>query len=408
MDASRIKVGGVTYDIADAPCRAAADEAKAAANQATVDAARAIEIAQSIQAGKPGEDGVSCTHAWNGTTLVVTSASGTSSADLRGAKGDDGAPGRDGADGKNGVGVKETTSLFMTSASQESEIQQRGCRNFIMNSRNTMIYFDPAADYGKQTVFAATEKVERNGFTAARATNVYQWLGYSLGEFLDVLSVEDEITFSMTVDNVASDSAVRFYFFLMQYDANGSRVYVSETGSGQIGTVEPGETKRFSHTYEIEKSVVDLIKRGGRVAHTLQIGGGATSYDLYLYAPKLERNVAATEWSPAPEDYGWSDVAPMLTADERYLISYQITTYTDGSTSFTKPAVVGAYGDKGDAGPQGPKGDTGATGPAGAKGATGPQGPAGKTPVRGTDYWTAADIATIKSYVDDQIINGAW
>ena len=27
----------------------------------------------------------------------------------------------------------------------------------------------------------------------------------------------------------------------------------------------------------------------------------------------------------------------------------------------------------------------------GEKGATGPQGPAGHTPVKGTDYWTAAD-----------------
>lgn len=65
-------------------------------------------------------------------------------------------------------------------------------------------------------------------------------------------------------------------------------------------------------------------------------------------------------------------------------------------------------------GPEGPKGDTGATGPQGPKGdtgATGPQGPAGsngKTPVRGTDYWTAADIAEIKSYVDDAILGGAW
>ena len=38
----------------------------------------------------------------------------------------------------------------------------------------------------------------------------------------------------------------------------------------------------------------------------------------------------------------------------------------------------------GPTGPQGPKGDTGDTGP---------QGPAGHTPVKGTDYWTAADKA---------------
>lgn len=39
------------------------------------------------------------------------------------------------------------------------------------------------------------------------------------------------------------------------------------------------------------------------------------------------------------------------------------------------------------------------------------QGPAGKdgvTPERGVDYWTESDIAEIKSYVDEAIINGEW
>ena len=38
--------------------------------------------------GTDGKDGISATHSWNGTTLSVTSASGTSSADLKGEKGD--------------------------------------------------------------------------------------------------------------------------------------------------------------------------------------------------------------------------------------------------------------------------------------------------------------------------------
>jgi hypothetical protein len=38
----------------------------------------------------------------------------------------------------------------------------------------------------------------------------------------------------------------------------------------------------------------------------------------------------------------------------------------------------------------------------------GSTGTAGKTPVKGTDYWTEADIAEIKSYVDDAILGGAW
>ena len=40
--------------------------------------------------GKAGKDGVSITHTWNGTSLSITSASGTSQVDLRGPAGQDG------------------------------------------------------------------------------------------------------------------------------------------------------------------------------------------------------------------------------------------------------------------------------------------------------------------------------
>ena len=32
----------------------------------------------------------------------------------------------------------------------------------------------------------------------------------------------------------------------------------------------------------------------------------------------------------------------------------------------------------------------------------------GTTPVRGTDYWTEADKAEIKNYVDNAILGGIW
>ena len=47
----------------------------------------------------------------------------------------------------------------------------------------------------------------------------------------------------------------------------------------------------------------------------------------------------------------------------------------------------------------------------GGSGGSGTQGPAGEdgyTPVRGIDYWTAEDIAEIKSYVDEAILGGEW
>lgn len=50
---------------------------------------------QGIQ-GIQGEAGVSVTHEWNGTVLTVTSASGTSSADLKGEQGIQGERGEQG------------------------------------------------------------------------------------------------------------------------------------------------------------------------------------------------------------------------------------------------------------------------------------------------------------------------
>lgn len=71
----------------------------------------------------------------------------------------------------------------------------------------------------------------------------------------------------------------------------------------------------------------------------------------------------------------------------------------------------GDKGDPGDQGAQGIQGEPGAKGDKGDKGDTGAAGAAGKdgyTPVRGVDYWTDADKAEIKAYVDEAILGGAW
>lgn len=56
---------------------------------------------------------------------------------------------------------------------------------------------------------------------------------------------------------------------------------------------------------------------------------------------------------------------------------------------------TGAAGPQGDPGPQGPKGDTGETGAQGPQGEKGEPGTNGTTPVKGVDYWTAADQTSI-------------
>lgn len=74
---------------------------------------------------------------------------------------------------------------------------------------------------------------------------------------------------------------------------------------------------------------------------------------------------------------------------------------TDGGSTWTNLiAVADLKGDTGATGPAGPQGPAGAPGKDGAPGAQGAQGEKGdkgdpgtpgKTPIRGTDYWTAAD-----------------
>ena len=94
--------------------------------------------------GNDGSNGISCTHRWSGTTLYVTSASGTSSANLKGDKGDAGGNGKDGytpvkgkdyfdgtngKDGANGISCTHSwngTPLTITSASRTSSADLKG------------------------------------------------------------------------------------------------------------------------------------------------------------------------------------------------------------------------------------------------------------------------------------------
>ena len=99
-------------------------------------------------AGADGKDGVSATHSWNGTTLTVTSASGTSSADLKGEKGDTGARGPAGADGHTPV---KGTDYFTESDKQEiavaaSELVPPEILITSTPDDNVKIWIDPSED----------------------------------------------------------------------------------------------------------------------------------------------------------------------------------------------------------------------------------------------------------------------
>lgn len=118
-------------------------------------------------------------------------------------------------------------------------------------------------------------------------------------------------------------------------------------------------------------------------------------------------------------------------AVQAYLEAHPVESLTEEDVQRIVSEYVAAHkeelkGDKGDKGEQGPVGPVGPAGPQGETGLTGPQGPKGDTgeqglqgdkgndgytPVKGTDYWTAQDIAEIQSYIDNQIggaLNGSY
>ena len=120
-------------------------------------------------AGSNGKDGTPATHSWNGTTLTITSASGTSSADLKGAPGKDGSngkdgytpqknvdyfdgkDGKDGSNGKDGVSVTHSwsgTTLNVTSASGTTSANLKGDKG----DKGESIKGDPGADGVSPTV----------------------------------------------------------------------------------------------------------------------------------------------------------------------------------------------------------------------------------------------------------------
>lgn len=65
----------------------------------------------------------------------------------------------------------------------------------------------------------------------------------------------------------------------------------------------------------------------------------------------------------------------------------------------------GLPGERGPQGIQGERGQTGSQGPAGERG---PAGEAGYTPVRGVDYWTEADVASMVDTVVDRVVTESW
>lgn len=79
----------------------------------------------------------------------------------------------------------------------------------------------------------------------------------------------------------------------------------------------------------------------------------------HLTKVKVEYGNEYTDWSPAPEDLGWSMATLVPTQQQRYLWKFEYIYYSDGSFEVTQPVNLSIAGSDGAQGIPGPKGEDG-------------------------------------------------
>lgn len=185
-----------------------------------------------------------------------------------------------------------------------------------------------------------------------------------------------------------------------------TRVETTLTPDGQGGyTEETVETGSFDVKLSIGSNVEEATAYGVSIEQILKVVADVPlmENEASLYIVKGETGSAGPQGEIGPQGpvgpegpkgadgtMTFEDLTPEQKA------SLKGDKGDKGDTGAAGPqGEPGPKGDKGDPGPQGPKGDTGETGAQGPQGLQGEPGTNGTTPVKGVDYWTAADQTSI-------------
>ena len=257
--------------------------------------------------GKDGKDGVSVTHSWNGTTLTVTSASGTSSANLKGDKGDkgdtgaqgekgdqgdkgdkgdkgdtgatgaDGAPGKDGAngkDGKDGVSVTHSwngTTLTVTSASGTSSANLKGDKG----DKGDTGAQGEKGDKGDKGDTGGTGATGFRGFSVLRITTAPSSYTTETGGFTPAYRVALSTVKSQSkaTEVVVGDTVVYSYYTYPVGYVDSSYVYLGTRVSIRGSAGAAGETPEKGTDYWTEADKTEMVNATKAALPTLTVTG---------------------------------------------------------------------------------------------------------------------------------------
>lgn len=254
--------------------------------------------------GEKGADGVSTTHSWNGTTLTITSASGTSSANLKGEKGDTGSAGKDGtsvtvsnvttstADGGSNVvtfsdgktltvknGSKGSTGAAGTSVtvSNISESTADGGNNVVTFSDGKTV----TIKNGSKGSTGESGADGQRGFSILKVTTAPSSYTTAIGGFtpthrIDLSTVKTQ---SQATEVLVGDTlAYNYYQYLIGY-VDSSYVYLGSRSSvrGATGATPAKGTDYFTETDKAEM-VADVVEEMGELGYVqADLTGGEES-----------------------------------------------------------------------------------------------------------------------------------
>lgn len=179
-----------------------------------------------------------------------------------------------------------------------------------------------------------------------------------------------------------------------------TRVETTLTPDGQGGwTEETVETGSFDVKLSIGSNIEEATAYGVSIEQILKVVA-----DVPLMENEASLYIVKGETGPIGPQGPQGEVGPQGPKGADGTMTFEDLTPEQkaslkgdkGDTGAAGPqGEPGPKGDKGDPGAAGDKGDTGETGAQGPKGDKGEPGTNGTTPVKGVDYWTAADQTSI-------------
>jgi hypothetical protein len=405
--------------------------------------------------GSAGTDGKSATHSWNGTKLTVTSASGTSTADLQGPKGDTGETGK-------GLDIKGTYASLSALASAVTSPEQGDMYNVGESAPYIIYMYDASLGWvsqgqlqgAKGTTFTPSVDASGNltwtndgGLANPPAANIRGEQGEKGEDGEDGASITVSSVSESTEDG--GSNVVTFSDGKKLNVKNGSKGSDGATGkdgtSVTVTNVSESGTDGGSNVVTFSDGKKLTVKNGSKGSDGAAGKDGADGEDGVSPVVSVSKigNTTTITFTDAEgtktatvldgEDGGKGD-----TGDTGVGIAKveQTTTSTadDGNNIITITLTNGSKytfqvqnGSKGSQGEPGKDGAAGADGSSitvtnvsetttdggtnvvtfsdgkklnvknGTKGSKGDTGEAGHTPVKGTDYFTAAEKAAMVS-----------